>query len=325
MLRTRLKKRGAIAAPTPVEPPPARDGPEPPRLRPDDPAAAAIHAVLASGLHWLEVNAPAARAGAVEGVHHLRTTTRRLRTALDLFRDLTDPDWADRLIDELKSLAGALGAVRDLDVLRDRLAASAAELAVTEAMAPLFATLDARHVASSAILVDALQGERNQQLIASLVDSIAALPLCDDAWKPCRTALPRLVDRSWKNLKKPARRLEKTDPDEQFHEVRKRAKQARYAAECVQDALDAQSSAAAARFARRARAVQDVLGEHQDAVVAAAEIQAAATAHPDLGPFNFAAGRLLEREHRAAADSRDRFFKVWPALARKKLVRWLKP
>jgi hypothetical protein len=68
-----------------------------------------------------------------------------------------------------------------------------------------------------------------------------------------------------------------------------------------------------------------VLGTHQDAVVAATEICNVAAAHPELGPFNFAAGRLLEREQRAAAETRAAFFGAWDGLDRKKVVRWLKP
>jgi hypothetical protein len=49
-----------------------------------------------------------------------------------------------------------------------------------------------------------------------------------------------------------------------------------------------------------------------------------ADAHPDLGPFNFAAGRLLETERRAADASRARFPAAWDRLDRKKVVGWLK-
>jgi CHAD domain-containing protein len=119
--------------------------------------------------------------------------------------------------------------------------------------------------------------------------------------------------------------LRKDDPDEAFHEVRKHAKRARHAAEAVRAALDPCAAADADRFARRARRVQDVLGDHQDSVVAAATIAATAAGHPDPGPFHFAAGRLFEREHCTAATARESFFDAWDDLDRKKLRRWLKP
>ena len=63
---------------------------------------------------------PAARRGDAEGIHRLRTTTRRLRSELRAFRDLVDPEWIGPLEGEMKWLAGLLGDVRDLDVLTAR-------------------------------------------------------------------------------------------------------------------------------------------------------------------------------------------------------------
>lgn len=296
-----------------------------PHVGPDDPAAAAVQSALAVGLHWMNVNHSAASEGDVEGVHHLRTTTRRLRSALELFRCLTDPAWADRLAAELKWLAGTLGVVRDLDVLIDRVETEAEESETVAALGPLLAGLRERHARASDELRRALRSDRYAGLTADLASSVGSVPLGDDAWEPCRTALPPLVDDAWKRLKRPARALRPDDPDVEFHEVRKQAKRVRYAAETVCDALDPGPAADCGRFARRARKVQDVLGEHQDAVVAAAEIRQAAADHPALGPFNFAAGRLLEQERHAADASRARFFEVWDDLDRKKLRRWLKP
>ncbi len=295
----------------------------PPRVEPDDPAAMAVRSALDLGVRWLHANEPDARAGKVDGVHHLRTTTRRLRTALGLFRGLIEPTSADTLADELKWLAGLLGHVRDLDVLTDHFWADAEDCGTAQALAPLFDTLRTRHAAATAALREALGGERYQRLSGRLADSANELPLLDAAWAPCREALPPLVDGVWKRLKRAGRALTPESPDDDFHEVRKRAKRARYAADAVRDALDPDTSSAAKRFSRHAQAVQDVLGAHQDAVVAAAEIRQIAAAHSDLGPFNFAAGQLLEREQRTAAESREAVFKIWNALDRKKNVRWV--
>jgi CHAD domain-containing protein len=297
------------------------------KVRPDDPAADAFRAALADGLYWLGVNAPRARSGDAEGIHHLRTTTRRLRSALELFRDLTDADRADRLAEELKWLGGLLGAVRDLDVMTERFrtAAKAAGCGAAEALAPLFEELGERHEAASEAFRQALTSERFEHLVVELTEAAAGMPFKEAAREPCRSALPPLVRKAWKRLKREGRALEPDSPDEAFHEVRKRAKRARYAAEAVQNALDPGPADDARRFAKRARRVQDILGAHQDAVVAAYELRKAAEARPQLGPFNFAAGRLLEREERTAASSRDEFFDIWWKLDRKKVVRWLKP
>jgi CHAD domain-containing protein len=301
------------------------DPPELPEAGPDDPAAAAFQAAFAVGYHHLRANDQPAREGDVEGVHHLRVTTRRLRSTLDLFQPLTDSDWSAKIAEELKWLGGLLGEVRDLDVLIARLMDAARAIEAVQTLDPLFARLRDRHAAASEALREALRSERYDQLATTLAASLGAIPLSDAASEPCRKALPKLVDDTWKKLKQAGRALTDTSPDAEFHDVRKRAKRARYAAEAVRDALDPDASDDAGRFARRARDVQDVLGRHQDAVVAAAEIHQAADAHPDLGAFNFAAGRLLEREQREAQESRDEFFEVWDDLDRKRTVRWLKP
>lgn len=297
----------------------------PTQVRPGDPAADAIRAALAEGRYWLGVNAPRALSGDPEGVHYLRTTTRRVRTALELFRDLTDREWSDRLAEEFQWLGGLLGEVRDLDVMagRFRAAADAAGGGAAEALGPLFDEMGARHGAASESLRESLRGERFERLAGSLAEAVSSVPFNDSALGPCRETLPLLVKAAWKQLKRDGRALEADSPDEDFHEVRKRAKRSRYATEAVRSALDSDQAEAARRFARRARKVQDVLGAHQDAVVAADELRRAAGARPDLGRFNFAAGRLLERESRASASCRDQFFEVWPDLDRKKVVRWL--
>lgn len=302
-------------------------------IMPDELGATEIHAVdatatvlqsaLAMGLDWLRVNAPKARDGDVEGVHHLRVSTRRLRTTVELFGDMTSPEWTADLSAELKWLGDMLGEVRDLDVLRTRLMDSAADDARSGVLSPLLDDLEARWTTVSAALRDALGGERYRRLEARLVDAVRHVPLRDDVREAPESVLPGLVARAWKSAKRGGRALSRRDPAEDFHEVRKRVKRARYAAEGVADFLGPDEARSARRFARAAKRVQDVLGAHQDAVVAAFEIRKASAAHPDLGPFNFAAGRLHEREERAAADARARFFDEWRDLDRKKLTEWM--
>src|SRR4051812_13919811 len=122
--------------------------PETVGVDPGAPAAAAIRAALVGGVGRLRGGDPSARRGIVEGVHRMRTSTRRLRSALRTFRDLVEADWARPLEAELKWLAEVLGAVRDLDVLHERLRLAAGDSA--GGLAPLFGALTLRHDAASA-------------------------------------------------------------------------------------------------------------------------------------------------------------------------------
>jgi non-ribosomal peptide synthetase component E (peptide arylation enzyme) len=73
--------------------------------------------------------------------------------------------------------------------------------------------------------------------------------------------------------------------------VRIRAKRARYAAELAEAVV----GKPATRFVRRARKLQDVIGEHQDAVVAEERLRAAA-AKEHTQEAAISVGRLVERE-----------------------------
>jgi CHAD domain-containing protein len=59
----------------------------------------------------------------IEGVHDMRVGTRRLRAALEQFRDVFPKRRYRTMIRKIKTLADALGDVRDLDVLIERLRA----------------------------------------------------------------------------------------------------------------------------------------------------------------------------------------------------------
>jgi CHAD domain-containing protein len=105
-----------------------------------------------------------------------------------------------------------------------------------------------------------------------------------------------------KAKKKADKRLRKADDDiEQLHRARKAMKRARYAAELVQPA-DNQMKA----IAREAEKLQTLLGEHQDAVVAAnflATISDAADGEAAGSGFTY--GILMANELHRAADIRE--------------------
>ncbi|MBV8315176.1 MAG: CHAD domain-containing protein, partial [Planctomycetaceae bacterium] len=157
----------------------------PPRIPPGAPVAVAIRSALEIGLRRIRINDPPARLGDVEGVHRLRTSVRRLRSVLRVFRGLVDPDWSEPIEAELKWLARWLGDVRDVDVMNDRLRQSAGELA--DALGPLFAALDRRHARASEALRSVLEGERYRSLQARLAEAAVHPALRDDARAPCRS------------------------------------------------------------------------------------------------------------------------------------------
>lgn len=294
----------------------------PTTVGPDQPAAHAIGKVLLLGDRWLRHNEPGARRGDAEDVHRMRTTARRLRGNLALFRDLLAGEWAERLAIDLKWLGELLGKVRDADVMRERMRQSAGDLA--DDLGPLFMALAERHETGSAVLREAFEGDRYRDLLGQIARAADDASFADEAWEPCRTAVPPLVRKTWKRLRSAGRALDLDDPDEDYHEVRKRAKRARHGGETAASLLDPEASRGARRFVKRTYAVQNILGEHQDATIACREIRRIAAERPVEGAFNLAAGRLLEREEDAASKARKEFFKAWHKLDSPKNLRWMK-
>ncbi|WP_337175306.1 CHAD domain-containing protein [Paludisphaera sp.] len=273
---------------------------------PDDPASKAIVAALATAVERLRAADSLARAGAPEGVHRLRTASRRLRSELQSFGKLIDPTWSARVIAELRWLGAALGETRDLDVLRDRFERGESE-EDREALSPLFDWLAARRAKAGEVMEQTLTGKRFRDLVAHLERSAAAPPTKRKADKKCRKVLPPLVAAAWKRLRRDAEGLASDSPDPAFHEVRKRAKRARYTTESIAPTLGKKAEKRGERLVEFARSVQDLLGAHQDAVVAADEVAAllAQGGHDDS--FRRAAAALLARLRRDADEYRDTF------------------
>ena len=255
-----------------------------------------------------------------EGVHQARVATRRLRSDLRTFRPLVDRAWSTSLRDELGWIAEILGAVRDGDVLLVRLRARATELPgeLGDAALPVLATLKESRDASYRALLDALRSERYVQLLDRLVEAAHAPVLRDEAGAPAVDAVPALVRRPWHKLEKRASRLPDEPTGAQLHEIRIRTKRVRYAAEAAAPVAGKPAGA----LARAAARLQDVLGDLNDAGVAAGWLDEWA-AHAGPGDAARAAETLAELERGAASELRGRWRSAWDELARPKLHAWM--
>ena len=291
-------------------------------VAPSDPSGRAVQRALARGLGRLLTNDPGVRLGDdVESVHQMRVATRRLRSDLRTFAVLVQEEWSGPLVTELKWLGETLGRVRDLDVQIERLRAVSGDL--QEDASVLFEVLGQRHAEANEALLHDLGSARYKRLLDGLVDAVAAPAFTTRARAPCVEELPPLVAKTWRKLAKAGRKLEPEGPDDDFHRVRILAKRARYAAEAVGGPLGAARSKQAKRFARACAAVQETLGELQDAVVASGLIQAVAAEHPCNGRVNLALGRLIERHQLRQAEARSSFPQVWKRLDTKRNLAWL--
>src|SRR5262249_21152692 len=150
------------------------------------------------------------------------TATRRLRSELRTFRPVIEPQWVEPLEAELRWLADLLGAVRDVDILAERIRKALAARGGAEAatLDPFFTELARRHDQALLALRDGLGSDRYRDLLTRLQPSSSPPGLRDEARLPCRDVLPPLAASAWRRLKKAAKALRPDDPDERFHEVR---------------------------------------------------------------------------------------------------------
>jgi CHAD domain-containing protein len=114
-------------------------------------------------------------------------------------------------------------------------------------------------------------------------------------------------------------RLDGDPSDEDLHEIRKRAKRARYAAELAAGALHEK----AGRMAKRLADLQDVLGALQDAVVAEERLAMLVHSGRLTGEAAFVVGKLACLEADARSDARDRWPAAWKAARAKRIRNWL--
>ncbi|MEV4680313.1 CYTH and CHAD domain-containing protein [Streptomyces kurssanovii] len=251
---------------------------------------------------------PGVRRDLPDAVHQMRVATRRLRSALRSYRKVVDRDVTGPLIDELKWLAGELGVARDQEVLAERLAERADAVPVTLLLGPVDARLAAWAVAGAAdarrTVIAALDSDRYLALLDALDALCAHPPLLKAAAGAPGDVLPKAVLREYDRL---AARMERAlslpegeERDHALHDARKAAKRARYAAEVARPAL----GKAAKRFGKRMKAVQTVLGDHQDSVVAREALRDLAVRAHAAGETTFVWGLLYGREE-ARAEARE--------------------
>ena len=256
-----------------------------------------------------------------EELHQARVATRRLRAHLRTFRPLLEEHWADALRVDLQWVGTALGAVRDIDVLLARLEGRLAQVPGRDRADGdrLLNLLRSQRAAARQDLLVVLRSDRYAELLERLVDAARAPRLLPRVGGETDEELLRdAVRRPWNNLRDAIEALPDEPADEELHEVRKRAKRVRYATEAVEPAFGKPARA----FARALTDAQDVLGEHQDGVLAAEWLRASATQVHDQQAA-FVAGELVALEHEAALAARRAWPQVWRQVSHKKHRHWL--
>jgi CHAD domain-containing protein len=272
--------------------------------------------VLSQHVRHLLLADVAVRRDLPDSVHQMRVAARRLRSALATFAPLLQAEQAMALREELKWIASELGAIRDTEVMLERLDRHAGLLddeADTErARAAIDPLLGQRLSAARSSALAALRSDRHQQLVDDLMTAAIDPPVTDAAFGTCEDLLLPLVSRTWKRLRTSIRGLEIDGPSPTWHAARIKAKRARYAAESVAEIFGKDMK----RHARRLSDVTELLGDHQDAHVAQMILRELAS-HADIdGLTGLSLGVLHEYEADEEILDRYRFAELWPKARR---------
>lgn len=262
---------------------------------------------------------PAVRRDEEDAVHRMRVATRRARSALKSFRRELDRDRTDPLGDELRWLAAVLGTARDREVLAERLRVRLSELdpeTVSKALRHRLRAPATDHATAHTALVRELDGPRYFALLDALEALLAAPPYRTAAQAPAREAAVRAVHRDHARLRDRIESALAVPPGDErdvaLHEARKDAKRARYCSEAAEPVL----GKAAAGHTARMKAVQQLLGEHQDSVMCRVTLAEAAAraraAGEDPAPYR----AIDRREREIAADVEERLPGEWRAADR---------
>ncbi|MFJ5139678.1 CHAD domain-containing protein [Streptomyces sp. NPDC088707] len=306
-------KLSRALAETGVEPEAPAAVPEPPGA--PGTAGAAVLAYVREQVEAIVAYDPAVRRDLPDAVHQLRVACRRLRSAFKTYRKVLDRKTTDPIGEELKWLAGELGVARDHEVLDERLRARLDELPRTLVLGPAKARLRRRDAAHGRTArrqaLAALDSARYLALLGALDALLAGPPLRKDAAGDARTVLARAVRKDHARLGGRIGHALSLEPQHErdlaLHEARKAAKRARYAAEAARPTL----GKPAKRLAKRVKAVQSLLGEHQDAVVARGTLRELAIVAHGAGESAFTWGLLYGHEEAAAAAAERELPEVW--------------
>lgn len=272
---------------------------------------------------------PAVRRDLPDAVHRMRVATRRLRSAFRSYTKVLDRAATRPIGVELKWLAAELGVERDREVLTERLREGLAEVPATLRLGPVDARLriwsERRRAGARDRLLDVLDGPRYLALLKTLHAFLEEPPLRKAAGRPAPEVAAGAVLKDYRRL---ARRTEAAlaapagrERDEALHGARKAAKRTRYAAEAARPAL----GRPAKKFAKRTKRVQQLLGDHQDSVVARGTLRELATQAQRAGEGGFTFGLLYGREEALAADRERALPDVWRKASRRKHRAALRP
>jgi triphosphatase len=251
-----------------------------------------------------------------EFVHQARVATRRMRSALRLFRGAAPESPAAYLEGELKWLGGTLGEVRDLDVFSlnlSRFQGQIEQFPAGRKKALENWIAQQRRVPLKALgqALESPRYRRFERAIRQFLERpLPSRPRAPLATKPLREVAPLLINEKFDAVMAQGRAVLAKPKLKQFHRLRIRMKRLRYACEFMDPAYDGALDLLIERMVE----IQDCLGELQDTVFTRGFVDSLRAdwqgklVDPDL---LFILGEIYQLQAEIARERRDRFGEIW--------------
>ncbi|OBK27452.1 CHAD domain-containing protein [Mycobacterium asiaticum] len=249
-----------------------------------------VHQAVARQIEELLVWDRAVRDDVDDSVHQMRVTIRKIRSLLKDSQDsfgLADGAW---VLDELRELAGVLGVARDAEVLAERYERELTRLDPALVRGPVSERLvsgaQRRYQLGLRRSLAAMRTKRYFRLLDALDAMVAEPPVSTFG----QDAAPVTIDAAYRRVRKASKAAKAAeraeDADTALHVIRKRAKRLRYTA----------AATGADQVSQQAKAIQTLLGDHQDSVVSREHLLAQAHAAHVAGEDTFTYGLLYQQE-----------------------------
>jgi CHAD domain-containing protein len=282
--------------------------PPTPVAEPASPAGRALARYLGAQIDAIVAGDLGLRRGH-DPIHDTRVAIRRLRSTLRVFRKVLDRSAIGDLDGELRWFAGLLGDVRDCQVQYRRFTAALDEFPEELVLGPvrshIRSELQGIELPARGRVREAMDSPRYLAIMAVLRNWRTHPPI-----KP-ETTKSQLMGKTQRAGRKADRRLTAALHDgdgAMLHRARKAAKRARYAAELLQPVARAKHPK---RIKKHYKAIQSVLGDYQDTVVASAALRRmAVSAGTTVGENGFTYGLLFSREQHIAEECRRQAHKL---------------
>ena len=252
-----------------------------------------------------------------EPVHAMRVAIRRLRSAMSVFRKVTDGAAFQALKPQLQALAGELGRARDWDVFLSGTGQDvAAALPDDRRIATMLALAEKKREAAYAHLRRHFDSPAFRHMVLNLVQFAALRPWQIEADEDRAAALAadageyasKLLAKRHEHMLEPGPDISEL-PAPDLHALRKQGKRLRYTAEFFAPCYGRRNTK---RFVRGVSRLQEALGHLNDGA-AAAELMGALRGGPDA---HFADGAVQGFAAARSTDAREAIAKSWAKFRR---------